>query len=133
MSSYEAKVKVVRQGRQFLDTWYEEDGRWTTNERAYLVRGLPMPGEKVRTIGGGMVREVRGILPLVFLDGANRACRSGDLTPYDPDAEKVERVAKAIYRDSYPQKPDCWEYVLSEVKDQYRDRARAAIAAMEDE
>ena len=132
---YKPEVTVVRNPRG-TGSWVDDDGRYPDRERAYLVRGLPMPGEKVRQLimRDPCVVEVEGLFIMVqtkFLGEVG--CSNTDprnLTPYDPEAEKVERVAKAIYFKANP----CllWNRRGSDAA-RYRDAARAAIKAMEAE
>ena len=130
---YKPEVTVVRNPRG-TGSWVDDDGRYPDRERAYLVRGLPMPGEKVRQLimRDPCVVEVEGLFIMVqtkFLGEVG--CSNTDprnLTPYDPDAEKVERVARALYETE-----DCAPTYdkLGLTQAIYRHLARAAIKAME--
>jgi hypothetical protein len=90
---YTPEVTVVRRYIPNSDVWMGDDSRCPDNERAYLVRGLPMPGEKV--ISGGSVDEVAGLRPAIeYTDGDWDFAK--DVYPHDPEAEEVERVAKRV-------------------------------------
>ncbi len=47
------------------------------------------------------------------------------------DDARVERVARAIYGDMFPDRPDGWPTEDAWLKGRYRDTARAALAAAE--
>lgn len=132
MSGYRADVTVVRK-RQYTESWVADDDAPRQFERAYLVRGLPMPGTKV----------LRGLTPLVAvgiatpdvrLDGSGTsyptrfAAPMATLTPYDPEAEKVKRVARALKAEDERAAPGHRPGIKS-----WEEFARAAIAAMKDE
>ena len=59
----------------------------------------------------------------VYAEAAKRA------TPPAQAAEAVERVARALF--GLAQNPATWGWWHDSVRDQYRDQARAAIAAMQ--
>ena len=126
---YKPEVTVVRNPRG-TGSWVDDDGRYPDRERAYLVRGLPMPGDRV--VIEGQVHVIAGLDAgnITILTKSGRWATPEECTPYDPEAEKVERVAKAIYFKANP----CllWNRRGSDAA-RYRDAARAAIKAMEAE
>lgn len=123
---YEAKVTVVRMCAVDEAVWYTDDGTRPSVERAYLIRGLPMPGEKVDA--WGRTETVTGIAPRIITNGGRpheEHWRPGDLTPRDPEAEKLDRVTVAIRK-----RIDDGS-ALREPFPSATDLARAAIVAME--
>jgi hypothetical protein len=127
------EVTVVRRYISNSDVWMGDDSRCPDNERAYLVRGLPMPGEKVKTSIGdvytvtGLEQGSDGLL-LYCKDAETVLINWHSLRPYDPEAEEVERVAKALFRESWP--ACTWLREGEDTKDRFRREARIAIAAL---
>ena len=122
---YKTEVTVVRRGERRDGTgvvWTERNFS-LTREPASLFRGGPMVGDKVRTPGGSVQEVVKVRLSVLTNHGSSYLAE--ELTPYDPEAEKVERVARAI-REKIDRK-----IAANEVFPSVHVLARAAIAAME--
>ena len=58
------------------------------------------------------------------------ALATGDLPPADPDAEAVEKMAEAMYKDVYTGPSAQWGGEVDHIRDVWRSRARAALAAL---
>ena len=117
VKGYKPKVTVVRQSR--IPGNYDWREKGNGGEAAYLVRGLPMPGQKVRDTNG-FVGTVTGIWPWVDREFEGRGLKGRvspyGLTPYDPESALLERVSRAI-EDAGRSLPDMAKAAIAAVRE----------------